>query len=92
MASTAWTATRDELVRELAKARAMQQIAESKLRAYRANRHRITDQSRERARAKDVARAIQELANASRLIETIPPDPNAAQHRADLLAALKEKN
>lgn len=91
MASSAWTATRDELVRELAKARARQKIAETKLATYRANRHRITAESRERRRAKDVAEAIQELAKAQRLVEVIPPDPNAKKHRDDLLAALKEK-
>jgi hypothetical protein len=99
MASTAWTATRDELVRELTKARAEREIAiaeahaaQARLAAIRRDRVHQNEKSRERMRARRAAEAIQELARAQRLIESIPTDPNAARHRADLIAALKEKS
>lgn len=98
MASTAWTATREELVRELARARAEREIAiaevqtvKARLAAIRAERVRRNEASRQKHHIRDVAQAIDQLAKASRLAETIPPDPNAHQHCLDLLAALKEK-
>ena len=98
MTSTAWTATREELVRELTRARAEREIAiaeahaaQARLATIRRNRVRANEQSRAKNRSRHVAEAIQELARASRLIETIPADPNAADHRRILIAALKEK-
>jgi len=98
MASTAWTATRAELVQELAKARAERDIAMNRLAATQAVRVEADERRKEDERIRSARRRAQEReawhlgqAEAAALAVTIPPDPNAAQHRADLLAALKEK-
>lgn len=98
MASTAWTARREDLVRELVAARAERdaavaraQAAAAKLATIRAKRTRQNAERRERNRARDVAEALQYLATAARLVDTIPTDPLAHKHRQDLIAALKEK-
>lgn len=99
MSRTAWTATREELVRELARARTERLVAihdlttaRAELAAIRARKSRRNEASRERHRSREVAIAIQELAAAHRLIENIQPDPKAADHRRELLEALKERS
>lgn len=98
MASTAWTARREDLVRELAASRAERdvavakaQAAQAELAAYKATKVRVNAQDRDHRRRREIAAAIQETAKALRLVETLPADPNAKKHRTDLLAALKEK-
>jgi hypothetical protein len=98
MASTAWTVTRAELVEQLAKTRAERDIAVARVHTLEAaqKERRLAGLAREaryreNRQARLTAEAIQELAKAQRIAETIPPDPNAKQHRTDLIAALKEK-
>lgn len=98
MASTAWTASREELVRELAKARTERDIAVKQLEATRAVRLEAEERRKENERLRSERRRAREReawhlgqSEAAALAVSIPPDPNAAQHRAELLAALKEK-
>lgn len=98
MASTTWTATREELVRELARARgerdaaiARAQAATLELQLRKAARADRTAEARARARAADEAEAIRWTAEARRLLNEghIPPDPHAPAHRKTLADALK---
>lgn len=99
MNRTAWTATREELVRELARARTERLVAihelhtaRAEVATLRAHKARTNEVSRARRRSREVAEAIQELAAAQRLIESIQPDPKAEDHRRELIEALKEKS
>ena len=96
MSSTsAWTANRADLVRELAKARAERDIATARLQAALAREGELKARHRERkARHRKRVRDGEVIAqfHAVMACATIPPDPNAELHRRTLIAALKEKN
>ena len=98
MTATAWTATRQDLVRELARARgerdaAMARLhaATSELAATRKPRRGINPETEERRRQHNEREAIRWSAEAQHLLDTgaIPPDPLAPAHRKALSDALK---
>jgi len=86
VASTAWTANRGDLVRELAKTKAAWRDATE--RADRLAAHLALAEAN-RMDATTTLALVREALRRQRL--NVPPDPNAKQHRTDLLAALKEK-
>lgn len=100
MTATAWTASRQDLVRELARARGERDAAMARLHAATselnarkttaADRYAETDEIR---RQRYEAEAIRWSAEAQHLLDTgaIPPDPLASAHRKTLSDALKGK-
>ena len=86
MASTAWTATRAQLVEQLAQTRASERAATE--RADRLAAHLALAEAN-RLDATTTLALVRAALQRKRL--NVPPDPNAKQHRTDLIAALKEK-
>ena len=91
MASTAWTVDRAQLVEQLAKTRAERDLVTERLRLALAREAERKQRQREHKRLQRERDRNLEQARTTATVALLPPDPNAAQHRADLLAALKEK-
>lgn len=100
MNPTAWTAPRDRLVAELARARAERDAAvarmlaaTSELAARKAARHDRTREAVERYRQECEREALVWTAEAHRLLESgeVPADPFAPAHRKTLIDALTKE-
>jgi hypothetical protein len=98
MASSAWTATREDLVKELAKVRAEREIAihraqmlATEIESRKAIRRDWAQESRMRLRQQTEREVIQWTTEAHRLLDSgeVPPDPFAPAHRKTLSDALK---
>lgn len=99
MSTTAWTASKDTLVRELAKARGERDAALKRLHALSGElqSRRLTpkgksSEARERYRQEGEVEAMRWTAEAQRLLESgeVPPDPLAPGHRKTLIDALNK--
>ena len=98
MASSAWTAPRADLVKALDVATREREIWRIRAEAVATKRAALRgeaairkDAERARRRERAVLAAATDQARIEQAAAATPPDPDARQHRLDLLAALKEK-
>ena len=98
MASTAWTATRADLVKALDVATREREMWRIRAEATATKRAVLQgeaairqDAQRQRRRERAVLAAATDQARLEQAFANTPTDPNARKHRTDLLAALKEK-
>lgn len=89
MSSTAWTATRQELVAALQKARLDAATAQAVAAELEARERTRKARLREAAAAKRERDALEALEAAREAARTVPPDPFADHHRKVLEQALE---
>jgi len=89
MTSTTWTATRADLVQALAQARTERELVVTRLQSELAREaQRKAGNRRRKAEQRERDRDLTQAQTTAR-VAMAPHDPDAAQHRADLLAELR---